>query len=194
METCMGTQPISAIATTLAVLDGVRLRLRPLTLDDVTEQYVGWLNDAEVQRYSEYQFTRHTIVSVREYVARTIIDPRNHFFAIRLRDTGEHIGNVKLGPIDRHHRRGSIGILIGERSRWGYGYATEAIALLERYALDVLGLHKLTAGMYETNVGSHRLFSKLGYVEEGRRRAHCLQGDQWVNYIEFGKVSPHNRT
>lgn len=173
------------------VLDGARLRLRPLTLENVTEHYVAWLNDPEVQRYSEYQFAHHTIASVREYVTRTITDPRNHFFAITLRNTREHIGNVKLGPVDAHHLRASIGIMIGERSHWGQGYASEAIALLEEYAFDVLSLHKLTAGMYATNAGSFRVFQKRGFSVEGRRMAHCRQGEHWVDYIELGKVNDH---
>lgn len=184
------TAPVTTDAR--MVLDGARLRLRPVTLQDVTERYVAWLNDPEVQRYSEYQFIRHTIGSVREYVERIATDSRNTFFAIVVRATGQHIGNVKLGPIDLNHRRASIGIMIGERSCWGHGYASEAIVLLERYAFDALGLHKLTAGMYATNVASYRLFVKLGYVEEGRRRAHCRQGDHWVDYIECGKVEDRN--
>lgn len=186
----METKPLILAPVTL---DGARLRLRPLTLDDVTDRYVAWLNDREVQRYSEYQFVRHTITSVQAYVARMAGDPQSYFFAITIRSTGEHIGNVKLGPIDVHHRRGSIGIVIGEPRHWGRGYATEAIALLERFAFDTLHLHKLTAGMYATNVGSRRIFEKLGFTSEGCRTAHCWAGNEWIDYLEFGKVCAGHR-
>lgn len=180
---------ITTRTTTRPVLTSERLTLRPITVADATDTYVRWLNDSAVNRYSEYRFVTHTLASVRAYLERTCADERSHFFAIVTRNEARHIGNVKLGPVDVHHARASFGILIGERDVWGQGYATEALALLERYAFDTLRLHKLTAGAVAENVGSVRMLEKRGFVVEGRRREHFRDGERFLDVIEFGKCT-----
>lgn len=180
---------IATRATTRPVLTNERLILRPMVVEDATEAYVRWLNDPVVNRYSEYRFTTHTLESVYAYLERACADEQTHFFAMVTRDDGRHIGNAKLGPEDPHHKRASFGIMIGERSAWGKGYATEALALLEQYAFDALGLHKLTAGAVAENVGSIRMLEKRGFVVEGRRREHFRDGERFLDIIEFGKCA-----
>lgn len=180
---------IATHTTTRPVLTSERLSLRPMTAADASETYVRWLNDPAVNQYSEYRFTTHTLATVRVYLERTCADEHTHFFAIVTRDDGRHIGNAKLGPVDTNHRRASFGIMIGERDAWGKGYATEALAILERYAFDALGLHKLTAGAVVENVGSVRMLEKRGFTVEGRRRVHFRDGNRFLDVIEFGKCA-----
>ncbi|MBI4142989.1 GNAT family N-acetyltransferase [Candidatus Uhrbacteria bacterium] len=174
--------------TARSVLTSERLVLRPVTIADATEQYVRWLNDTTVHRYSEYRFVTHTIESARAYVERVCADEHVHFFAIVTREGKRHIGNMKLGPIHPHHERASFGIMIGERDAWGRGYATEALALLEQYAFTALGLHKLTAGAVAENAGSIRLLEKRGFTREGVQREHFRDGDRFLDVVAFGKL------
>ena len=82
------------------------------------------------------------------------------------KEEGIHIGNVKLGPIVSEHARSPIGYIIGDRSSWGTGYASEAIHAVARHALDTMSLEKITAGCYETNVGSSKALLKAGFKHE----------------------------
>jgi RimJ/RimL family protein N-acetyltransferase len=142
--------------------------------DDVTDEYVAWLNDPAVNRYLESRFVRHTPESTRRFVQSVLDSDDSILFGIRYVPCGRHVGNIKLGPIDRHHRRGEIGLLIGDRNVWGRGIAAGAIELAARYAFDSLGLLKVTAGCYAGNVGSRRAFEKAGFVVEAVRRRHFL--------------------
>lgn len=170
-------------------LEGEKIYLRPITVEDVTDAYVGWLNDPEVNQFLETRFVAHTKETAREYVRKLAHDPAHIFLAIIRKDAGAHIGNIKLGPIDPHHKVGSIGIMIGDKESWGKGFATEAIQLLTSYAFDSLRLHKITAGAYENNVGSAKAFLKLGFFEEGRRKKHMRFGDTYVDYVLFAKLN-----
>jgi RimJ/RimL family protein N-acetyltransferase len=116
--------------------------------------------------------------STREYVKATLMNPGVLFLGIKSKTLGRHVGNIKLGPIDLNHRVAEVGIMIGDRDSWGQGIAPESIALLARIATDELGLRKLTAGCYASNVGSARAFAKAGFVQEGRRTAHFILDDQ----------------
>jgi RimJ/RimL family protein N-acetyltransferase len=170
-------------------LDGPRVTLVTLHVEDVTERYVRWMSDPLVIRYLESRHAPSSAERVREFVATTQADADQHLMAIRLQDGDEHIGNIKLGPVNRVHRSADIGIIIGERDQWGKGYATEAIALMTDHAFGTLGLHKLNAGCYAPNEGSARAFEKAGWTREGLRRAQYLSDGEWVDEILVGRAA-----
>lgn len=140
----------------------------------VTDVYVGWLNDPQINRFLESRFVVQDLSGVREFVAVQLADARTLFLGIRSAALDRHVGNIKLGPIDWHHGLGEIGIMIGDRGAWGQGVGTEAIRLLADIARHELGLRKLTAGCYASNAASARAFEKAGFSREGVRRAHFL--------------------
>ncbi len=169
------------------VVTGPRMELRVLQTNAVSTAYVAWLNDPEVNRFLECRFVHQTTDSVRAFVASTLAAPNSLPLAITVGTS--HIGNIKLGPIDPNHGSGEVGLLIGERSHWGQGFATEAIDTLAAWAFDTVGLAKLTAGAYASNEGSIRAFARAGFSTEGRRTAQFALGDQREDLILLGKVS-----
>lgn len=151
-------------------LTSSRLYFRPLTQDDATERYAGWLNDPLVNKYLSIRNSSHSVESCRQFIAAMNEEKNNHLFGIFLNDDDQHIGNIKLGSIDETHAEGHLGVLIGERLAWGKGYATEAIRCITQYGFDTLGLEQIKAGCGEYNHASLRAFLKAGYLVEGRQR------------------------
>jgi ribosomal-protein-alanine N-acetyltransferase len=152
-----------------------RVELFLLEEADVGPAYVGWLNDPLVNRFLESRFAVHDEASTRAFVGACLADPDVLMLGVRSRILdGRHVGNIKLGPIDRRHGLGEIGVLIGDREAWGGGIASSAIRLLCGIAVQQLGLRKLTAGCYVSNMGSERAFLKAGFIIEGRRPRHFL--------------------
>jgi ribosomal-protein-alanine N-acetyltransferase len=167
------------------------ISLRVLSRGDVTNRYLSWLSDPEVLRYLELRFSPpQTLVDLDSFVNTVNASNNSLMLGIFLNSDKIHIGNIKLGPIDRNHSTGDIGLLIGDRVHWGKGFASKAIKLLSDYAFEELGLIKLTAGCYGSNEGSRRAFLNVGFVEEGRRIAqHCLDGHR-EDAVLLGKVNP----
>ena len=149
------------------MLTSNRLILRAVELSDLTTSYVEWLNDRMVNRYLETRFLPQTMESLRGYWEAHRDDPGSPWFAICQQVDGRHIGNIKLGPIHWLHRRADISLFIGDRSCWGQGYASEAIAVVRDWAFAELDLQKLNAGIYVGNHGSRRAFEKSGFSLEG---------------------------
>ena len=143
------------------------LFLRGVTVDDVTEDYVAWMNDPEITRFLESRARVFSYCDLVSFVEEMNSTADIHFFAICLKSDGTHIGNIRLRHIDWFHRRGDVGILIGEKSVWGKGYATEAIKMITHFGLVQLGLNKLTAGCYADNKASLKAFDKNGWQQEG---------------------------
>jgi RimJ/RimL family protein N-acetyltransferase len=170
-------------------LETENLVLRPLHVDDVSEAYVGWLNDPEINRFLESRFVLHSLASVQSFVQAMSKDRKNILFGIFEKASKRHVGNIKVGPIDLHHETAVVGLMIGERACWGRGYATEAISEVSRYGFMQLGLKKLVAGVYENNIGSLRAFQKAGYDIEGRQRNQFKYQGERVDGVLMGRTA-----
>lgn len=166
---------------------GTQVGLREISPVDVGERYVGWLNDPVVAQFLESRFETHTLESVQAFVEQQLANPAVLMLAIVESDGSAHVGNIKLGPLSRHHGTADVGLLIGERAVWGRGYATEAIELATRLGFERLGARKLTSSCYSDNIGSATAFRRAGWIEEGVRPAQFVGADGRVrDQVMFG--------
>jgi ribosomal-protein-alanine N-acetyltransferase len=170
-------------------LGGENLILRPVDLSDVNDDYVRWMNDGEVNRFMETRFRPQTRKDIEAYVSSMTQKPNVHFFAMILRETSRHIGNIKLEVTSPIHRRGEISLFIGEKEHWGKGFASEAIRLVRDFGIQELGLHKLTAGCYSNNQGSARAFEKSGFTREAILRMEYWCEGEWVDRYCYSFLS-----
>lgn len=154
----------------------------------VTEEYVSWLNAPEINKYLESRFILHTVESTRNFVATKLALSDTLFLGITSHLLGKHVGNIKLGPIDPHHRIGDIGILIGDKDAWGKGTATLAINMISEIAKNQLNLRRLTAGCYASNMGSQRAFEKAGFLVEGIRPAQLILDGKPEDLVLMGRA------
>ena len=154
----------------------------------VGPDYVGWLNDPEVNRHLESRFAHQTEAGTRAFVRTMLERPDTLFLGIRDDRTGLHVGNIKLGPIDRNHGLGEIGLMIGRREAWGRGIGAAAIAAVADIAKHQLGLRKVTAGCYAENVGSRKAFEKAGFGVEGTRPAHFILDGRPEDLVLLGRI------
>ena len=191
MMTTLKVKP--RVVRAVSVLEGSTVYLRKIVLFDVNANYYRWMNDPEVAQFLEVRHTRRSLKDLREYVASIIERKEDAFFAICLNETGRHIGNVKLGPINRDHRFAHIGFLIGEREFWKQGIATEVVNIVTRYAFETLKLHKVLAGCYANNLASLRVFKKTGFKKEGVQESQWLCDGKHIDGILLAKINPHDK-
>ena len=168
------------------IIEGKCIFLREVVLSDATATYCKWLNDTEVNQYMECRFEKATVKKLRDYINDKKNDPDNLLLAIVSKAKNRHIGNIKIGPINHIHKFAKIGIIIGEKSFWRRGFATEAVKLAVDYAFNTLGLHKLTAGVYANNTASVRVFEKSGFVKEGIEKKQYYCNGQYLDCVSFG--------
>lgn len=177
------------IAASPIVENGIYLR--SLSLSDATPIYCAWLSDPVITQYLESRFSEApTVFQLKGFIEQMMVSEDSLLLGIFLVADNRHIGNIKLGPIDWNHYTGDIGLLIGDKSQWGKGYASLAIKLLAQYAFEELKLAKLTAGSYEQNKGSVSAFLKAGFAQEGIRKDQWLVDGRRQDGILLGKVNP----
>ncbi len=162
-------------------INGEKIYLKRLNVEDVTANYVTWMSDPEVCKYLESKWQSHTLESIRKYVDGLSKSPSNYLMGIFNITDNKHIGNIKLGNIHKVHRYCDLGLLIGEKEFWGKGIATEAITSATKYGFEILNLHKIFATVWEPNVGSYKAFIKAGYVEVGIFKKHIFLDGKYVD-------------
>ena len=159
------------------------LTLRSLNTSHAGGPYLTWMNDPEVMAFTESRFTAHDAASLVSFIGAMNDSPTNLLLGLFSRDDDTHIGNIKLGPVETGHQRAWIGIVIGDRSRWGRGLATQAIDAVAHHGLQNLGLRRVLAGIYADNQASLRAFLKAGFLEIARLPDHSRSGPDWVDDI-----------
>jgi len=159
------------------VIEGERVRLEP-PRPEHSAVYLGWLADMEVTRYLR---ERHppTLRQDQESLEKAAEDPHRVVWAIVLKDGGKLIGGTLLEKIDWRNRDAESGIMIGDKSEWRRGYASEVMRLRTEYAFMELGLRKVWTGVYLPNHGSRRALEKAGYRQCGLMRRHVFTNGQW---------------
>jgi len=168
------------------MLLGKLVYLRTLEDSDISDEYIGWLNDPEVTRYMESGRSVATTGTIRTYLKRFQDSKTDFIFAIIDRQTDLHIGNVTLNHINSDHRTVDTAIMIGRKEFWNRGYAFEAWSLVIDHALKQLELRKITAGAIANNIGSNKVLRRLGFKQEGRRRKEVLVEGQFLDVVEYG--------
>jgi RimJ/RimL family protein N-acetyltransferase len=189
----MTLTPPDALSPAPAFLSGARVRLRPLERSDVNVRYAAWLNDADVTRFLEVGTFPTSLVELEQFYASVATRRDQVLLAIVDRETDAHVGNVKLGPIDWIHRRGTLGILVGERSAWGRGIGTEATRLIIEYAFDRLDLRRIDLGVYADHAGAIRVYERVGFRVEGRFREDVYHGGAYRDRLWMGLLRSEYR-
>lgn len=142
-------------------IESERLTYKRVSSEHISEDYVSWINDSEVNRYLETR-GNYTLDLLKSYIEQQY-NKATFFWAIHLKDSNKHIGNIKIDPINFETKSGEYGILIGDKSNWGKGYASEATIRIINYCFDELELTKITLGVIEDNASAVNLYKKLGF-------------------------------
>ncbi|MCB0344586.1 MAG: GNAT family N-acetyltransferase [Bdellovibrionales bacterium] len=160
--------------------------IRPITENDATEKYAAWLNDPEVAKYLETVFDSVSVSDVLDYCRSMIAATNQLLFAIIRKGNLEHVGNIKLGNINWHHRFADLGIMIGQREYWGKGYGRQACLLLLRCAFEDLSLNKVILGVHADHLGAIHLYESLGFEREGVHKNLLRQKDSFHDKVLMG--------
>ena len=142
-----------------------RYLLKPLTVDDVTERYLGWF----AAPGSEHIASARSIVSMsdlRAYVAERESRDDVLFLGIFDRASGVHLGNVKFEPVNEEESYATCGIFIGEVEARGNGTAGEAITAAAQWLNANRGIKQILLGVHVDNYPAVRAYRKIGFRED----------------------------
>lgn len=150
-------------------LRSAQVVLRRFNVGDITDSYIGWLNDSEVVRFSNQRFRAHDRESCQRYLF-TFEGAENLFLSIADAETGRAIGTMTV-YVSLPHNTADMGIMVGDPAVWGRGFGQAAWSMMADWLLESGGVRKLTAGALACNVGMIRLMERSGMQHEATRHA-----------------------
>jgi pseudaminic acid synthase len=177
--------PPSVLVDALAA----EIRLEPFLPEHVSDEYVRWLNDSEITRFTESRFIKHSYSTARADVVAATRDPSTRLWRIIYGAQG-HIGTIRLAKIEPLHRRASTALIIGVRESWGRGIGTAAIRLMSRFGFSQLGLRRITATVYATNGRALKAFERAGYSVDAVLPQHFFDSGEFVDGIIMTALNP----
>jgi len=162
------------------------LYLKQLSLSQISDRYVFWLNDPEVNRFSQRFGKSFRIRDVKQYVDTSNKSKNILLLGIFLNKGDIHVGNIKLDYFDRKNRLADISTLLGEKDYWGKGIIIEAARHLIDFGFKELNIHKFILGNIAPNRASSFKSATLGARLEGTRKSHFLFEGDYVDVLEYG--------
>lgn len=87
---------------------------------------------------------------------------------------------------DIYRLSAEMGYWIG-RAYWGKGIATRAVNLLTDYGFNRLGLIRIYAGVFESNMASRRVLEKAGFSLEGIAYRAVVKDEKLLNECKYAK-------
>ena len=151
------------------LLAGRLTLMRPFIADDISTDYLDWLSDPEVMRFSNQRFRKHTRESALAYL-KSFARSGNLFLSIYLAESRRLVGTINA-YLSQYHQTADMGLLIGDRSCWGSGIGLDAWSTLQDYLLSDCRLRKVTGGTLRCNVGMVKIMERSGmHLEAVRKR------------------------
>lgn len=161
-------------------LDGDDVSLRTVEEEDLPFLRDA-INDPEVRRYLPNR-TPINLDAEREFYENVVASEGQ--VNLLVCSDGDPAGTIGLDPADAVGGTGEIGLFLAPEF-WGRGHGTEAARLMTDYAFRERRLHRVTARVLEPNVGSRRIWEKLGYRHEATMREADFNDGEYVDVHRF---------
>jgi RimJ/RimL family protein N-acetyltransferase len=163
---------------------GERIRFRRVEKSDL-DLFMVWINDADVTK------------GLTLYLPMGMWEEEEWFEGLAKRPQAERpmcveipdgegwrtIGNLGVFNIDSVARSAEVGIMLGDKSIWNQGYGTEAMQLLLKHCFETLNLNRVQLYVYEANLGAIRVYEKVGFVHEGRKREALYKNGKYQDIL-----------
>ena len=146
------------------VLADKHLSLRQLTSFDVSQKYLSWLHDYNVNKFLVVGLNPPNLAQQIQYVQECLKSNDKILLGI-FTVSNDFIGTLKLTI--KNLCNAEIGIMIGDLNHQGKGYGKLAINLVKDWALNN-NILQLEAGFFIDNLISSKLFQSCGFIEYER--------------------------
>ena len=166
------------------IIKGQELYLRSITLRDANKVYLEWLNNKKINKFLETRHNKQTIKEIKKYILNCKKE-KSVLLAICLNGSNKHIGNIKIGAINKIHNYAYISYFIGDIDEWGKGYGTEAVKLTLKISFNILNLYKCYAGTYKKNIASAKVLKNSGFKKEAILKSSLIYENKRDDHIIY---------
>jgi ribosomal-protein-alanine N-acetyltransferase len=168
---------------------GTRVFLRTMTPADLVHLST-WVDDPFLERMVGSEFLhsyRHVWDKAPAFFEAILSDPTQVVLVIEAyRGWTKPVGVVRLFNIHLLEGYAFLETIIADVHAMKRGFGVEAGKLISYYGVDVLGLRRLEAKVYEYNVLSMNSLRRNGFRQEGVLRQAGFDGERYWDLVIFG--------
>lgn len=168
---------------------GTRVYLRTLMPADLPHLSI-WVDDPYLERMvgSEFlQAYKHTWDKSPAFFEAILTDPTQVVLVVEAyRGWTTPVGVVRLFNIHLLEGYAFLETIIADRRAMRRGFGVEAGKLISYYGVDVLGLRRIEAKVYQYNALSINSLRRNGFRQEGVLRQAGFDGQRYWDLVIFG--------
>jgi Acetyltransferases, including N-acetylases of ribosomal proteins len=161
------------------------LRLRPYKSCDAAK-IAEWIRDEDVflkwggQLFGDFPISAEIIDEKYRLQNGGCTEPDNFYPWVAIDEENCVVGHFIMRYLRGDHRLLRFGWVVVDDTIRGKGYGTEMLRLGLRYAFGILGVDKVTLGVFEGNERAHSCYRKAGFSDTGE----VVEKQPW-NVIEM---------
>jgi ribosomal-protein-alanine N-acetyltransferase len=168
---------------------GTRVYLRTLIPKDL-DLLSDWIEDPFLERMVGSEFLhafKHVWDKAPAFYDAVLNDPTQVVFVVEANQGWtKPVGIVRLFNIHLLEGYAFIETIITDQRAIRRGFGVEAGKLISYYGVDVLGLRRIEAKVYEYNVLSMNSLRRNGFQQEGVLRKAWFDGERYWDVVVFG--------
>lgn len=164
----------------------MKLELRAYTLEDA-QSLATLANDYEVSKYLRdffpYPYLESDAISFLNRVTKL---PKTSGIEFAITVDDEFAGAIGITfATDIYRKTGEIGYWLG-RPFWNRGIISKAIEMIIAHTFENYPIHKISAEVFDTNLGSQKVLEKNGFILEGICQDHVYKNGVYHNVHLYG--------
>lgn len=148
------------------------LRLRPYKSADA-KTIEKWIQDEDIfqkwggELFGTFPISAKIIDDKYRLQNGDCKEPDNFYPWVAVDESGNAVGHFIMRYLNGDRDLLRFGWVIVDDQARGKGYGTQMLSLGLKYAFEILGVKKVTIGVFENNDPAHKCYSRLGFWETG---------------------------
>lgn len=145
------------------------LRLRPYKSCD-SEYIAQWIKEEEAflkwggERFGSFPISANIIDEKYKLDNGDCVEPDN-FYPMTAFDANGVVGHFIMRYIYGDNKILRFGWVIVDAAKRGKGYGKQMLKLGLKYAFEILGVDKVTIGVFENNLSGYKCYKAIGFHE-----------------------------
>lgn len=162
------------------------IKLKKATMRDLDENWVKWLNDKDVNKFSNKLKKKHTIKSQTKYLLELFNNKSKILYLIKYKD--KNIGTILISKISKISKECEISYMIGDKNFWNRDIGTYVIRLITKIIFYKLSLNKINAGIRGDNFPSQKILIKNKFKIKKILRKNIKFGNKYFDRLIFFNI------
>ena len=172
--------------------NGEKVVLRELLPSDLPV-LCAWWNDSGEAIFQKQMISPRPAQSIEQMYEMWSTNDSPDGCGYSITAGGELVGHITLWALSMPIRIATCAIIIGPDFQ-NMGYGRDAMKVVLRIAFDEMGANKVEIQAWDYNERALHLYSSLGFIEEGRRRAATFHGGIFHDHVQMGILESEYRS